>query len=88
MEMFLVNKKRGRIIAKSEGIRKRKKKMEWLQSASVLGDKLAVFSTLSRAVLATPAFFQSCVANSNQCEGHLEAVFFVNGLRLLFARIP
>jgi len=28
MEMFLVNKKRGRIIARSEGLRKRKKKME------------------------------------------------------------
>ena len=62
--------------------------MEWLQSASVLGDKLAVFSTLSRAVLATPAFFQSCVANSNQCEGHLESVFSITGFRLLFSGIP
>ncbi len=62
--------------------------MEWLQSASVLGDKLAVFSTLSRAVLATPAFFQSCIANSNQCEGHLESVFSITGFRLLFSGIP
>ena len=62
--------------------------MEWLQSASVLGDKLAVFSTLSRAVLATPAFFQSCVANSNQCEGHLESIFSITDFRLLFSGIP
>ena len=61
--------------------------MEWLQSASVLGEKLAVFLALSRAVLATLSFFQSCIVDSNQCEGHLEAVFFVNGFRLLFARI-
>ena len=62
--------------------------MEWPQFASVLGEKPAVFRAFSHAVLATPAFFQSCIVDSNQCEGHLEAVFFVNGLRLLFARIP
>ena len=52
-----------------------------------MGKKLAVFPTLSRAVLATLSVFQSCVVDSNQCEGHLEIVFSVNGFRLLFAGI-
>jgi len=38
MEMFLVNKKRGRIAARLEVIRKRKKKMQWLQSSSDAGE--------------------------------------------------
>ena len=62
--------------------------MEWPQFASVLGEKPAVFRAFSHAVLATLAFFQSCIANSNQCEGHLESIFSITDFRLLFSGIP